>query len=207
MNLTTGADIRYVVGSASYGSPQVTGDVQGTVLGDDVQLKIVWRNGLVGIYNGKIGADETISGTGYEVGNPKKKVSWVSTRAMVCRQAAQAKPKPVVPAQKPAIPHSPPQKPPPETSSASAAATITAYARVVTIPAGQTFGTTTLTWDAGPKHPYAEVWVKVDDEDETKIVEEGKGSRRVTVELGKTYRYILTDSSQTLATVTVKTKQ
>ena len=67
-------------------------------------------------------------------------------------------------------------------------------------------GTTTLTWNGGPDHPYAEVWVKVDGADETFIVEQGKGTREVTVELGKTYLFILTDAGQRLATVTVTVK-
>ena len=83
-------------------------------------------------------------------------------------------------------------------------AKITASPSVVTIPAGQTTGTTTLTWDAGPNHPYAEVWVTVDGGDERKIVEQGKGSRQVQVRAGKTYLYILTDSGKQLATTTVK---
>lgn len=69
---------------------------------------------------------------------------------------------------------------------------------------GQSSGTKTLSWDGGPDHPYAEVWVKVNDEDEKFVVEKGKGTREVTVERGKTYLYILSDSGQRLATVTVK---
>ncbi len=69
---------------------------------------------------------------------------------------------------------------------------------------GQTPGTKTLTWDGGPDHPYAEVWVKVDDQDEKFVVEKGKGTREVTVEPGNTYLYILTDSGKQLATVSVQ---
>ena len=69
---------------------------------------------------------------------------------------------------------------------------------------GQSQGVTTLTWDGGPDHPYAEVWVKVDDQDEKFVVEKGKGTRQVAVESGKTYLYILSDSGERLATVTVR---
>jgi len=51
------------------------------------------------------------------------------------------------------------------------------------------------------------VWVKVNDADETFIVEQGKGTRGVTVEPGKTYLFILEDAGQRLATVTVTVKQ
>ena len=95
---------------------------------------------------------------------------------------------------------------PPANAPSTTGAKITASPSVVTIPAGQTTGTTTLTWDAGPNHPYAEVWVTVDGGDERKIVEQGKGSRQVQVKAGKTYLYILTDSGKRLATTTVKGK-
>src|ERR1051326_3243525 len=47
----------------------------------------------------------------------------------------------------------------------------------------------TLEWDGGKDHPYAEVWVRVDQNDETFIVEQGRGSRNATVELGKNYEF------------------
>ena len=80
------------------------------------------------------------------------------------------------------------------------------YATEVVIAAGQTQGTTTLRWDGGNDHPYAEVWVKVGDADEAFIVEQGQGTRQVTIERGKTYLFILTDANQRLATVTVSVK-
>ena len=83
---------------------------------------------------------------------------------------------------------------------------IIANPAVVMIAADQGRGTTMLTWDGGKDHPYAEVWVKVDADDETFIVEQGKGTRQVTIEPGKTYLFILTDAGQRLATVTVTVK-
>jgi len=50
------------------------------------------------------------------------------------------------------------------------------------------------------------VWVAVNGQDPTFVVEQGKGSRWVTVERGTTYRYILTDSGKDLGSVTVKGK-
>ena len=63
-------------------------------------------------------------------------------------------------------------------------------------------GLVVLTWDAGPDHPYAEVWFKVNGGDEVFVVERGKGSLQVPVERGRQYVYILTDAGTTLATVT-----
>ena len=73
----------------------------------------------------------------------------------------------------------------------------------VVIPPGQTRGTVTLVWDGGKDHPYAEVWVRVDQNDETFIVEQGKGTRNAQVELGKSYEFKLSDSNVLLASVHV----
>jgi hypothetical protein len=88
-------------------------------------------------------------------------------------------------------------------TSSLAAPTIMATPNPVPVPPGQTSGTTTLSWDGEAKHPYAEVWVGVDGNDETFVVEKGKGTRQVTIELGKTYIYKLADFGKTLASVTV----
>ena len=73
----------------------------------------------------------------------------------------------------------------------------------VVIPSGQSRGTVTLVWDGGKDHPYAEVWVRVDQNDETFIVEQGKGTRNAQVELGKSYEFKLSDSNVLLASVRV----
>lgn len=58
--------------------------------------------------------------------------------------------------------------------------------------------------DAGKDHPAAEVWVKEDYQDETKVAEASKGTLQVAVVPGKTYVYTLKDKGQVIATVTVK---
>jgi hypothetical protein len=88
--------------------------------------------------------------------------------------------------------------------------TISANPPSVNVPAGQTQGKTTLTWDAGPTHRFAEIWVSVSGGDPVKLFEmrgntQGKGSLEVTVEKGKRHRFILTDNGVELATVDVLT--
>lgn len=73
----------------------------------------------------------------------------------------------------------------------------------VVIPAGRTSGTVTLEWNGGKDHPYAEVWVRVDENDETFIVEQGRGTRNVKVEFGKSYEFKLSDANVLLASVRV----
>jgi hypothetical protein len=73
----------------------------------------------------------------------------------------------------------------------------------VVIAPDQTSGNVTLVWDGGKDHPYAEVWVRVDQNDETFIVEQGKGTRNARVDLGKRYEFKLSDSNVLLASVKV----
>ncbi len=84
---------------------------------------------------------------------------------------------------------------------------IYALSNPVVLPPGQTSGTATLIWDGGKDHPYAEVWVRVDQNDETFIVEQGKGTRNATVQLGKSYEFKLSDSNVLLASVRVTVTQ
>jgi hypothetical protein len=167
-----------------------------------------------GVYQGKVGSQGRINGTTYDRQHPGSKATWFSASAMKCAEANAVKPTnptptPVTPPRPPPIKSSGhmPAKTTPQTQSSAASPTISANPTVVPIPAGKSQGTVTLTWDGGPDHPYAEVWVKVGGEEEEKfIVEQGKGTRRATVERGKTYSFILTDSGQQLAKAVVLTK-
>jgi|GEM_PF-920005 len=80
---------------------------------------------------------------------------------------------------------------------------IYALSNPVVIAPDQTSGNVTLVWDGGKDHPYAEVWVRVDQNDETFIVEQGKGTRNAKVEIGKHYVFKLSDSNVLLASVSV----
>jgi len=80
---------------------------------------------------------------------------------------------------------------------------IYALSNPVVIAPSQTSGIVTLVWDGGKDHPYAEVWVRVDQNDETFIVEQGKGTRNAKVEPGKHYVFKLSDANVLLASVSV----
>jgi hypothetical protein len=209
-----------IPGFESFGvnGARVEGAVSGNIAGNDFYAEISWDGGkLVGVYRGKVAPQGRLEGTTYDKAKTSSKATWFSTSAMKCKEIKPIKPssvlKPAVTVPPPKVikstgksPTKPAPAPPaaPQTQTSAASATITATPRVVTIPGSQRNGSTTLTWDGGPDHPYAEVWVKVDDQDETFVVENGKGSRKVVVEPGKTYLYILTDSGKRLATVTVR---
>jgi len=70
----------------------------------------------------------------------------------------------------------------------------------VTKPKGPLFllnqGTTTVTWDAGADHPYADVWVSVDGGAETLFSTAHKGAKAATIQLGKTHTLKLYSSSK-----------
>jgi hypothetical protein len=63
----------------------IDGRVEGTVTGDNFYIKIVWTNNTTGVYNGKIGPQGQLAGTGYEIRSPSTKVNWSSDKNMVCR--------------------------------------------------------------------------------------------------------------------------
>ena len=183
-----------ITGTAKYnGAP---GKVNGTVVGDDFNVEISDAAGKH-VFSGKIGPGR-IAGVNSVPGGSGPTV-WYSTSAMKCVEAG--------PATTSAAPESAgPKSAGTATSpaqSATAAGKIFANPQYPTVPAGKTEGTATLTWNGGPDHPNAEVWVKIDDEDEKLVVKQAKGSQQVQVKPNKIYLYILKDSGQQLDSTTV----
>jgi hypothetical protein len=90
-------------------------------------------------------------------------------------------------------------------SAAHAAPTITASPNPVTVPAGQTQGSTIITWDAEANRD-AEVWFKIDTAPETKFDGSDKGSKAAVIALAKKYVFKLYKDDRgdkLLASVTV----
>jgi hypothetical protein len=188
------------------------GSVAGTLGAASLNFQITWSQGSTSTFAGSIAPDGRIKGTWFSGSYTKTTGTWSGDRAMTCADPLynpihRLK---IAPTTAPPANTNPP-KVIHITGHAKAPAgsnpTIAASPSVVTIPAGQSKGTTMLSWDGGSDHPYAEIWVKVGDQDEKFVVEQGKGTRQVTVRPGKTYLYILTDSGQRLATVMVTTQQ
>jgi len=185
--------------------PVIKGRVTGTVEGSSISVEVNWENGAVGVYNGRIDQFDMLFGTTQDKNNPRSVANWVAEHHFKCVEAAPFKPKPGFKDWSKA--EAAPVTPKPIRSSGKALheGATPAVPRIIAYnKPGQTPGTQTLSWDGGPDHPYAEVWVKVNDEDAKFVVEKGKGTREVTVQPGNTYLYILSDSNQQLATVTVK---
>lgn len=193
-----------------------TGLVDGTIDGDSLSIQIYWSNsqmmgnGKVGVYNATVRPSGRLEGEAYEKSTPKVRYSWFSQGVLRCLPPppppvvskppkSTGKPKPVKSTGKPKPTTSPSTVSTPEPMKVPGI-----VANPVIYPnLYAAMGFTVLTWDAGPDHPYAEIWYKVNNGEETFLVEQGKGSRQVPVERGKLYTYILTDAGKTLATVIV----
>lgn len=174
----------------------VTGTVSGKIVGNEYYAEITWKGRGKGIYHGKVSSNLGIlSGNVHDFYDPKASATWSSDRGMNCIAA-------------------PPPPPPQQSRSAAIAAStpkpihLTGGGRVIPhipgiIASPVVSDSTTLRWDGGADHPYAEVWVKIGSADETKILEKGKGSMPYKIEHGKRYLFILTDAGVRLATVQV----
>jgi hypothetical protein len=180
------------------------GTIHGVIQNNNCNFVILWESGDRSSYEGKIASDGRAEGLQYSVKNPSAKFHWYFTSPLQCAGATAAvTPRPIKTIGKGVGP-STAAVPPPVTQTNVPG--IAANPTTVSIPAGQSEGTATLTWDAGPAHPYAEVWVQVDGGDAQFVVERAKGTRSVTVQRGQTYRYTLSDSGAQLASVTIRTK-
>ncbi len=224
VRLSLSQDGKNITGTATHfqGGTHSARALSGNIEGEDFYVTIYWKSasggpGPSGVYRGKVGSSGRLDGTTYDAAHPGSKATWFSSRAMTCADATAVEP--TNPAPKPIeksgkIPANPPPKPIknsgkiPQTQSSAAAPTITARPILVTIPAGEFEGTVTLTWDGGPDHPDARPWFKESSQgEEVMVADQGKGTRRLPVERGKNYRFILKDSGQELARAVVISKQ
>lgn len=207
-----------VTGTAVHqpGGGRVTnGTVDGTVEDDSFAVKIFWDNNSIGVYEGTIRPTGRVDGKGWEQSTRRIKVNWHSVGVMKCAdtkavEPSNPTPKPITNTAKP--PAAPTPKPIGKTGTAktqpsAAAPFIKANPILVVIPAAQTRARTTLTWDSGPDHPNAEVWMEDMRGEERLVAREANGTRSVTVELGKMYKVILKDEGEQLARAAILTKQ
>ena len=169
--------------------------VTGNVDGEKIRLRVEWTNDRYTIresFDGTFAEDGRITGTGqiWALAGTVP-VEWTSDRSMPClfKRVGSLGVK---------------RTDPGGSAPTNRSVFIAAAPNNIILPPGVGIGQTTLAWDAGPDHPYAEVWVRVDGQDATKVLERGKGSLPVVVEPGRSYLYILTDAGTTLATVTVR---
>lgn len=185
---------------------RVTASVDGTIDGNRISIQLYWSNSSpllgrnkVGVYNGSVLATGRLDGESYEKSSPNVRYIWHSQGVLKCI------PPPIVPRPvkssgkaKVSTATAPKSEPAPPMKVPGIIASQVIYSQ----PYGPV-GVVILTWDGGPDHPYAEVWYKVNNGEDTFLVEQGKGSRQMPVERGKYYTFILTDAGKTLATINV----
>ncbi|MEP7147543.1 MAG: hypothetical protein ABI857_01490 [Acidobacteriota bacterium] len=68
-------------------------------------------------------------------------------------------------------------------------ATITAGANPVMVPNGQAFGTTTISWKAGPDYTYCEIYLSVDNGEWTEFARGRDGTKPTTIKLGSSHTF------------------
>jgi hypothetical protein len=183
-----------VTGTAKYnGTP---GKVKGTVVGDDFRVEIQVGNAKH-VFSGEVGPAR-IAGVSSAAGAPMPTV-WYSTIPMKC---VDAPPGTSSAAQRPRGSTSSDEAAPQKPSSADAGK-IWANPQMPLLSPGEAEGKTTLSWDAGQNHPNAEVWLKIDEEEEKLVVKQAKGTREEHLKANKVYYYILKDAGKQLDSLTV----
>ena len=79
-------------GTAEYGrynpTKDVVGAVNGTIQGNSFDVTIVWNDGGVAGYTGKVGSDGRLRGIAFNRRNPGDQVNWYSDVAFKCLTAA-----------------------------------------------------------------------------------------------------------------------
>lgn len=185
---TGGSNVRY----------QVAGKVEGEIDGDTFSIQISWQDNRTSVYNGKIQQSGRLVGETYDKNNARVRQPWKGQRILKCASPIESMDK------------MPATTPPSSkqvtggtgiatTSSPKPPSIITSHAVFKFV--GQPLGFVVLTWDGGPDHPNAEVWVKINNRKAAFVAEQGKGTSQMPVERGKAYEYILADTGKTLATV------
>ncbi|MFT3744327.1 MAG: hypothetical protein QM785_08525 [Pyrinomonadaceae bacterium] len=190
----------------NFGEITNNGLVDGTIDGDRISFQIFWppNGSLIGVYEARIQPSGRLDGETYDKNNPKIRQTWFSGGTLKCPPPPVI-PKPIKSTGKPRSTGKARPEPSPSKASPPEPMKVPGIiaSQVIYSVAGASMGIVVLTWDAGPDHPYAEIWYKVNNGEETFLVEQGKGSRQMPVERGKYYTYILTDAAKTLATVNV----
>lgn len=196
---------------------RVTALVDGTIDGNSLSIQLYWSNSLllgqnkVGVYNATIRPSGLLDGEAYEKSSPNVRYLWHSKGSLGCADVpvtpkpykSTGKPKPKSTGKAKGQPEPKDQVEPKGQAEVKMTVPGIVATQVIYPQPLNPMGFVILAWDAGPDHPYAEVWYKVNNGDDIFLVEQGKGSRQMPVERGKYYTYILTDAGETLATVVV----
>lgn len=182
------------------GVDTLKGTIDGTLVGDDFNVKIFWTNGQTGIYSAKVLPSGRLDGEGYEKNSPNVRVPWNSIGVLRCVPPA---PKPLKSTgkAKPAQPAPAPPTPP----------YISASQAIIPTP-NHPFGIVILGWDGGPNNPNVEVWLSMDNSAEipafstehapqSPVWKQPKATLQLNLQRHHNYRFILKAGAKTLSSV------
>lgn len=177
------------------GMKAVTGDAIGDADGDAFSIAIQWPGfSEYNIYRAQVSATGKLNGETYIGPDKRSRDTWYSEQPLTCGWS-------------------------PGKSRGNLTAKLSANAPVKTggatllkgpiLVASQAFfptpysptGFVVLTWDAGPDHPNADVWVKY-GRDRSLFMKQPKGGLQVQVQRSQQYTYVLMDDRTVLATAT-----
>lgn len=185
---------RVITGTASAtvdrgdgGVKTITGPVDGTIDGNSFRVQIFWNNQQTGIYTATVLPSGRLDGEAYEKRSPNVRPTWNSDAVLKCAPPPPVVPRPVRSTGK-AKPAAPPKPP-----------FVLASQGIFPTPFVST-GFVILTWDGGPEHPNAELWLKVGNA-QAPFIKVAKGGHQLSVERGRLYEYVLMDGGQALSTV------
>ena len=146
------------------------GRVDGTIDENNFSVQIFWPDGLTGVYTGKVLPSGRIDGETHDKNNSKISETWHSEGVLKC--ATPINPRVVVQS---TAPRPPPLKSTGKMPKSEPAPPMKVPGIVVSPFIFPSPGSPTvfvvITWDAGPDHPYAEVWFKVNNGEGTFLVE------------------------------------
>ena len=180
------------------GGQRETGKVYGDADGDYFSVQIEWAGSAGELFNyrGKTLASGKAEG-GVFLGSSKvSRDTWYSVQPLTCgwspgrsRGNLTSRPSADAPVQTGQA-----------TGSLFKAPSLLASQSVFQTPYMPT-GFVVLTWDAGPDHPNADVWVKY-GRDRVLLMKQPKAGMQVVVQRGQMYTYVLMDGRNVLATAT-----
>lgn len=186
---------------------KIHGTVDGTIRGNTFSIQIFWNNWQIGIYNAKILPSGRLDGEGWEKSSPNVRVTWYSEGMLKCppppafgagglfgMPAPKKAPKPAT------TPSAPPPTPP------------FIIAGQPYLPPYMPYGTVGISWDGGPDHPKAEVFLSMDNGAEvpafsmdqpqqSPVWKQPKAGLSMQLQRHHHYRFVLKAEGKTLSTV------
>jgi hypothetical protein len=186
---------------AGIGTKAMTGDVIGDADGDNFSLTIDWVEGYNDqyvTYRAKVRATGHLNGETSIGPDKRNREIWFSDQSLTCgwsRGKSRGNLTGRLSANDTARPGQ-------ATGSLLKGPVMVASQAVFPTPYVPT-GFVILTWDAGPDHPNADVWVKYNgSRDRILVMKQPKAGMQVAVQRGQTYSYFLMDGRIVLATAT-----